>query len=320
MTNLVVRDQEDAFTLPDRGKVERDLAAIHQFQELVHRELKDGHDYGVIPGTGNKPTLLKPGAEKVAKLLGLADTYVVQAHEDWDKPLFHYLVTCRLSMIHNGLVVAEGMGECNSMESKYRYRWDRDTQTRILNEDIYSLVNTLLKMAKKRALVDAALSVGRLSDLFTQDMDEAAAGGAATPPTTPANRAAQPAQGQDQYLCPTHGVKWFKSAKMRNYAHPFEGGWCNMPAEAKPAPVAQPSAADMVSEWKKSIKEGFLALQLTPADQISWVQTNCPMIPTASKDWKNTDWETVSNTLSNYLAGLAQASGAEEEHADGGPF
>jgi len=43
---------------------------------------------------------------------------------------------------------------------------------RIPNPDIYDQVNTLLKMAKKRALVDAALSVGRLSDLFTQDMED----------------------------------------------------------------------------------------------------------------------------------------------------
>ena len=43
---------------------------------------------------------------------------------------------------------------------------------RIENDEIFSQRNTLLKMAKKRALVDAALSAGRLSDMFTQDMED----------------------------------------------------------------------------------------------------------------------------------------------------
>ncbi len=38
--------------------------------------------------------------------------------------------------------------------------------------DSYSLINTLLKMAKKRALVDAVLSATRSSGLFTQDIEE----------------------------------------------------------------------------------------------------------------------------------------------------
>jgi hypothetical protein len=40
------------------------------------------------------------------------------------------------------------------------------------NEDIFSQVNTLVKMAKKRALVDATLSAGRLSNVFTQDIED----------------------------------------------------------------------------------------------------------------------------------------------------
>lgn len=46
------------------------------------------------------------------------------------------------------------------------------TVEKVENDDIFSLVNTILKMAKKRALVDAALSVGRLSGLFTQDLED----------------------------------------------------------------------------------------------------------------------------------------------------
>lgn len=39
------------------------MRKITQLQAAVQSTLKKDHDYGVIPGT-NKPTLLKPGAEK----------------------------------------------------------------------------------------------------------------------------------------------------------------------------------------------------------------------------------------------------------------
>ena len=187
---------ETALALPDEAKFKADIQAINRFQQVVHANLIQGQDFGVIPGT-SKPTLLKPGAEKVAKLLGLCDHYeILDRQEDWKTPFFRYLVKCQLKTASHGLVVSEGFGECNSMESKYRYRWlwpkdlpedfDKEntakkvvntrngkvTQYRIDNDDIFTQVNTLIKMAKKRALVDAALSAGRLSNVFTQDIED----------------------------------------------------------------------------------------------------------------------------------------------------
>lgn len=43
---------------------------------------------------------------------------------------------------------------------------------KIENEDIATLANTILKMAKKRALVDAAIALARCSDIFTQDVED----------------------------------------------------------------------------------------------------------------------------------------------------
>jgi len=189
-----------ALILPSEADLKKELYAIDKFQALVRANLKEGVDYGVIPGT-KKPSLLKPGAEKTTKLLGLADTYeVMQRVEDWDKPFFNYEIKCTLIQIVTGTIISEGLGSCNSWESKYRYRWvwpddvpqniDRTklvkktgkrrdgkgiyTQYRMDNEDIFSQVNTLLKMAGKRALVDAALHAGRLSELFTQDIEDGA--------------------------------------------------------------------------------------------------------------------------------------------------
>jgi len=196
---MIQETRGTALVLPDEAQFRRDIQAINRFQQIVHQTMVRGLDYGVIPGTGNKPTLLKPGAEKIAKLLGLSDQYeIIDRLENWETGFFHYQVRCKLIHIVSGAVVSEGLGECNSMESKYRWRWvfpndipegidhsklvkragkRKDgkgtyTQYRIDNDDIYSQVNTILKMSKKRALVDASLSAGRLSDIFTQDVED----------------------------------------------------------------------------------------------------------------------------------------------------
>lgn len=193
-------DNTTALILPSEASFISELKAINKFQALIRANLKEGTDWGIIPGT-KKPSLLKPGAEKTTKLLGLADTYeVIQRVENWDKPFFNYEVKCTLIKIGTDTVISEGLGSCNSWESKYRYRWvfpddvpqsidktklvkktgkRRDgkgtyTQYRLDNEDIFSQVNTLLKMAAKRALIDAALHAGRLSELFTQDIEDGA--------------------------------------------------------------------------------------------------------------------------------------------------
>lgn len=205
-----------ALTLPDEAQFRTDMEAINSFQQIVRKTMIVDLDYGIIPGT-QKPTLLKPGAEKIAKLLLLSDQYeILDKAEDWDKPLFRYLIKCKLVHLPSNALISEGLGECNSMEGKYRWRdskrkcpvcgaeaiikgkeqygggwlcfrktggcgakWEdgepeieEQTIGRVENDDIYSQVNTILKMAKKRALVDAALSAGRLSDIFTQDMED----------------------------------------------------------------------------------------------------------------------------------------------------
>lgn len=46
------------------------------------------------------------------------------------------------------------------------------TEERVENIDIADTYNTVLKMAKKRAHVDAILTVTAASDIFTQDLEE----------------------------------------------------------------------------------------------------------------------------------------------------
>ena len=148
----------------DIGKVEERFKSIKEFQALVRKSLIPDADFGTIPGT-KRPTLFKPGAEKIAKLMGLSDRYeILREKEDYDKGFFAYTFKCILISIKTDKVISEGVGSCNSKESKYCSE----------KVDIFSVVNTILKMAKKRAMVDAVLSAGRLSEVFTQDVEDIA--------------------------------------------------------------------------------------------------------------------------------------------------
>lgn len=120
----------------------------------------EGVDYGLIPGC-NKPSLYKSGAEKLCDIFGLSKLIeVINRTEDWSKGLFSYEIKATLINKKTGLVEAEGIGSCNSLEKKYK------------NQDGFTIANTILKIAKKRALVDAVLSSTRTSGLFTQDMED----------------------------------------------------------------------------------------------------------------------------------------------------
>lgn len=164
------------------------MAKIQQMQGVVQKTLKVEHDYGKVPGT-TKPTLLKPGGEKICMLFGLNPEYeFLQITEDYDKEFFTYNIRCTL--FRNGQPVAQGVGSCNSKEKKYRFvnvdeipenyigpsekitdKYGR-VKYKINNPDICSLVNTILKMAKKRAFIDAVLQVASLSEVFTQDIED----------------------------------------------------------------------------------------------------------------------------------------------------
>lgn len=129
-------------------------------QEFVLTELIEGTDYGKISGY-SKPTLLKPGAEKICRYLELSIEYTVEhRYEDLEKSFFLYEVKVRLRQLDNGTVAAEGIGSANTKEAAFA------------QSDGYPHLNTVIKMAKKRALVDAALNVSATSGHFTQDVED----------------------------------------------------------------------------------------------------------------------------------------------------
>lgn len=134
------------------------LNKIQQFQELVRNQLTQNHDYGIIPGTP-KPSLLKPGAEKILMLMGLTSEFdILDSTRNFEKGFFQYQVKSKL--FKNGVLITEGLGACNTMERKY------------IKQDPFTMDNTVLKMAKKRALIDATLLIASLSQIFTQDIED----------------------------------------------------------------------------------------------------------------------------------------------------
>jgi len=64
-----------------------------------------------------------------------------------------------------------GCGHNFAKDSKGYLEFKKQKTGRIQNPDIFDQVNTVLKMAKKRAHVDAVLNFG-FSDKFTQDLEE----------------------------------------------------------------------------------------------------------------------------------------------------
>lgn len=166
MNNNQIVVQENPMMIIDGIKLDRvqqSMEKIQDFQKVIQNTLVEGHDYGQAFYGASKPSLLKPGAEKILMLLGLSSEYeIIEKIQDYDDGFFAYTVRCILKK--NGQVITEGLGHCNSKEKKY----EGDKQ------DKYMLGNTCLKMAKKRAQVDAALTVGSLSDIFTQDLEDMA--------------------------------------------------------------------------------------------------------------------------------------------------
>jgi len=165
IVNLPTKDREADFhdIVPDFAISLTDAKQRFQMlQEFVKEMMVAGQDYGIVSGV-TKPTLLKPGAEKLTEIFGFSkQVNITNRMEDWVQGLFSYEVKVSLINKRTGHLEAEGVGLCNTKESEYA------------GQNPFTLANTVLKMAKKRALIDAVLSATRSSGIFTQDVESLA--------------------------------------------------------------------------------------------------------------------------------------------------
>lgn len=127
--------------------------------EWVRSSLVDGVDYGAVPlrrGGFSKPSLRKPGAEKICGMLGVTASFPTL--KDYEaavidgRPLQQIVLRCHL-IGPDGQIVADGVG------------------ARSVEQD-HGDINKALKMAAKSAHIDATLRMAGLSEIFTQDLED----------------------------------------------------------------------------------------------------------------------------------------------------
>lgn len=187
-------------------KIKDQIKNVHL---LMTEVMKEDEHYGVIPGT-KKRSLYKQGAEKLSMMFRLAPEYEIE-RIDMENGHREVNVVCRIIHIPSGTIQAQGVGSCSTMESKFRYRnvsgydvldeaipkdakdnkaayrkkgfgmqkddelgwvWVKyRSSERQENPDIADTYNTVLKMGKKRAHIDAVLTATAASDIFTQDYE-----------------------------------------------------------------------------------------------------------------------------------------------------
>ena len=125
-------------------------------QELSPEELKEGVDFYrlQVRGKDANPTLSKAGAEKFLGLFQLQASFApdLLTWEMLGKPTDHVIYICTLRT-RSGEIVGEGRG------------------SRSLKKDSGD-TNKAIKMSEKSALIDAVLSTGALSEVYTQDVED----------------------------------------------------------------------------------------------------------------------------------------------------
>lgn len=95
-------------------------AQVNLIQHVMREVMQENQHYGVIPGTGTKPTLLKAGAEKLCLTFRLDPQYEITERQDGIH--LHITSKCTLFHITTGQRYGSGMGSCSTREAKYAYR------------------------------------------------------------------------------------------------------------------------------------------------------------------------------------------------------
>lgn len=181
MANEVIelpQEQQTALALT-RDSVDQLKNNRTLLMEYVKSQLRNEVDFGIVPGTP-KPSLFKPGSEKLRTLFGL-QTETKMVDKDLDRQGNFAMFTYRTEVRDKyGNLLTTCEGSCNSQEKKYKerkiYKWNdqarRKEEVGVEPTPVCDVLNTLQKMAQKRSFVGAIILATGASDFFTQDIDD----------------------------------------------------------------------------------------------------------------------------------------------------
>lgn len=183
----------DAIPKTSPHAIQQTKQQIALLQGMVKDLLKREVDYGRIPGTPSD-SLWDPGASTIISAFNCypGQRRILSLRDDTER--ISVMVEVPIISRITGRVMATGVGAASTMETKYKYRWlsreealtlgfdeeslktlktkaDKQTgepQYRIPNPEHGELLNTIFKMAAKRAEVDAAQSLPGVSSVLRQ--------------------------------------------------------------------------------------------------------------------------------------------------------
>jgi hypothetical protein len=165
----------------------------------------------------SKPSLFKPGAEKISGMLGMTVHYPsLAAYENAflsGKEVTQVIMRCELQDAH-GRVVAEGVG------------------ARSLTQD-YGDINKALKMAEKSAHIDATLRLAGLSEVFTQDIEDRPIHDDDDVPVAATQKTSRAPSRSSGPSCPPQPP------------HPTDNGFSPAPRSASPVPANPPPSSNI---------------------------------------------------------------------------
>jgi len=187
--DAIVVSDNTVMSMVENSRSTASIVAMKKtIDEIVRAVMKPDVHYGMIPGTNKKPTLFQAGADCLATTFKIAFQF---ENEDLGDGIDEVRYRSRCVATWQGEFLGDCLGEASSFEEKYKWRaircieeWeatpddmrrlryykkgDPSKQIRVEPADI---INTILKMAQKRAKLGCIKTVLAISDIFEVDID-----------------------------------------------------------------------------------------------------------------------------------------------------
>ena len=124
--NTALKVSEPVIPLPNNATMPENTAKVsvqptpqQALKAFIKANLREGIDYGQIPGLGNKNQLFKPGANKIINFLHLRPQ-VQLLHTVFDPEAKAISYTVKVTLVNeDGIAVTEALGASNTLEGKF---------------------------------------------------------------------------------------------------------------------------------------------------------------------------------------------------------